>query len=77
VAKTPWAVQVGPAGPDPALEKAEMDLRQKEYLPYRVPPRKDRDKSRLLIGAFASKKAALQQADRLRKDGFSPQVVRR
>jgi cell division septation protein DedD len=75
--KVPYAVQVGVSSYDKELKEIEADLESKGYLAYRIPDRRNRGKTRLLIGAFKTEKGAARLTGKLQEEGFDPKVVRR
>lgn len=74
IAKKPYAVQVGIADSEKAARKLKARLQAKGYLPYTLPSETGQSQTRILIGAYGSKKAAAALADQLKKDGFNPKI---
>jgi hypothetical protein len=77
VDKKPYAIQIAIFASLREMKKAELYLWSKGYTPYGMLDTNDKNKTRLLIGAFASKKKALDHINQLRNDGFAPQIVKR
>jgi len=77
VVKMPFAIQVGISFKDEELKKLEADLRSKGYLAYSVLDRLYNNKIRLLVGAFPTEKEAAILTEKLQREGFKPQVVKR
>ncbi len=76
-AKMPYAIQVGVFNSNTALKQQEADLQSKDYLAYSLPDAKDHSMSRLLIGAYRTEKDASRLTQKLQKNGFNPEIVRR
>jgi Flp pilus assembly protein TadD len=66
IAKKPYAVQVGPVGSAEALQTLKIQLQVKGYLPYSLPAGIDQGQTRVLIGAYESKKAAVNLTNQLK-----------
>lgn len=77
IRKKPYAVQAGVSDSEAELADMENELAQKGYLPYRVPDRKNRYATRLLIGAFELGKSAEHLRRRLERQGFESKTVLR
>ena len=77
VVKKPYAVQVEFSGPDGEPEKTEVKLRAKGWIAYRIRDSGDNKKTRLLIGAFGTKKEAEGLTNKLQQQGFTTDVVLR
>jgi tetratricopeptide (TPR) repeat protein len=77
VVRKPYAIQVGISDSEKELKALEADLWSKGYVVYSMPDRKAQGKTRLLLGAFTTEEEATRLSERLRDEGFSPQVVRR
>ncbi|MBU0988468.1 MAG: SPOR domain-containing protein, partial [Proteobacteria bacterium] len=77
VLKMPYTVQVGSFDSEAELNKIDVDLQQKNYIACRVPDGETQGKTRLLVGAFKTKKAAEKQAVKIQKIGLTPEVVQR
>ena len=73
VAKKPYAVQVGLADSKKEAQKLKSRLQAKGYLPYSLPAGTEQ-RTRILIGAYASKKEAAALTEQLKKDGFNPKI---
>jgi len=74
IAKKPYAVQVGLADSEKEAQKLKSRLQAKGYLPYSLPAVAEQSQTRILVGAFESKKAAAALTDQLKKDGFNPKI---
>jgi tetratricopeptide (TPR) repeat protein len=74
IAKKPYAVQVGIADSEKEAQKLKSRLQAKGYLPYSLPSGASQSQTRILIGAYESKKAAAALTDQLKKDGFNPKI---
>ena len=74
IAKRPYAVQVGIADSEKAAQKLKAKLQAKGYLPYTLPAGTGQRQTRILVGAYGSKKAAAALTDQLKKDGFNPKI---
>lgn len=77
VVKKPYAIQVGLFDSDQELKKMESDLWVKGYTPYGIPDKRYKGRTRLLIGAFDSKKDAAGQIRKLQNERFTLTVVER
>jgi hypothetical protein len=77
VDKKPYAIQIAIFASLREMKKAELYLWSKGYTPYGMLDTNDKNKTRLLIGAFASEKKALDHINQLRNDRFAPQIVKR
>ena len=77
IAKKPYAVQVGLAGSEKEVQELKSRLQTKGYLAYSLPAGNEQRQTRILIGAFESKKAAVNLTNQLRKDGFSAEILPR
>ena len=75
--KKPYVIQVGLFNSDQGLKKLEVNLQSKGYMAYSIPIKGDKDKIRLLIGAFGTKKEAAKLAIKIQAEGFKPSVVLR
>ena len=74
IAKKPYAVQVGLADSEKEVQKLKSRLQAKGYLAYSLPAGAKQSRTRILVGAYESKKAAAALTDRLKKDGFNPKI---
>jgi len=74
IAKKPYAVQVGLADSEKEARKLKSRLQAKGYLPYSLPAVAEQSQTRILVGAYESKKAAAALTDQLKKDGFNPKI---
>jgi len=74
IAKKPYAVQVGLADSEKEVQKLKSRLQAKGYLAYSLPAGAKQSQTRILIGAYESKKAAAALTDQLKKDGFNPKI---
>ena len=74
IAKKPYAVQVGIADSEKEAQKLKSRLQAKGYLPYSLPSGASQSQTRILIGAYESKRAAAALTDQLKKDGFNPKI---
>lgn len=77
VQKRPYAIQIGASDSETELAETEYRARQNGYLAYRVPDRRNRYVSRILIGAFEMERDAAGMRDKLEKLGFRPVIVLR
>ena len=76
-AKMPYAIQVGTFNSDQELKKLEADLQSKAYLTYTVPDTAANNKTKLLFGAFRTKKETAISAKNLQNEGFEARAVKR
>lgn len=76
-AKMPYAVQLGTFNSDQKLKKLEADLQSKTYLTYTVPDTTENHKTKLLFGAFRTKKETARYTEKLQNEGFDAKVVKR
>ena len=74
IAKKPYAVQVGLADSEKEAQKLKSRLQAKGYLSYSLPAVTEQSQTRILVGAYESKKAAAALTDQLKKDGFNPKI---
>jgi cell division septation protein DedD len=74
IAKKPYAVRVGFADSEKETQKLKSRLQAKGYLPYSLPAGAAHSQTRIMIGAYESKKAAAALTDQLKKDGFNPKI---
>jgi len=74
IAKKPYAVQVGLADSEKEVQKLKSRLQAKGYLAYSLPAGAKQSQTRILVGAYESKKAAAAFTDQLKKDGFNPKI---
>jgi len=77
VVRPPFTVELGMFSDDEKLEKLKAHLISKGYSAYGLPNRENKNEIRLLIGAFWAEKEAEIVTKDLRKEGFTPKVVRR
>lgn len=75
VKKTPYAIQIGAYASQQDADAEVRRLEKLKHSPYFVPAKKN--KQRLLVGAFASKKGARLLADELTARGISNRIVNR
>ncbi len=74
IAKKPYAVRVGIVDSEKEARKLKARLQAKGYLPYSLPSATAQNQTRILVGAYGSKKAAAALTDQLKKDGFNPKI---
>jgi len=74
IAKKPYAVQVGVADSEKETQKLKSRLQAQGYLPYSLPAGAQHSQTRIMVGAYESKKAAAALTDQLKKDGFNPKI---
>jgi len=77
VIKKPYAVQVGRSVSDHERTKLAAELQSKGYITYFIPDSREKGKTKILIGAFSSKKEASGLIQGLKKEGFKPEMVLR
>jgi tetratricopeptide (TPR) repeat protein len=77
IARKPLAVQVGLTDSYKDTREFKSRLRDKGYMAYSLLDRKGLKKTRILIGAYGSKKEAMQLMEKLQKDGFTTRVLPR
>jgi tetratricopeptide (TPR) repeat protein len=77
IAKKPYAVQVGLVGSEKEVQELKSRLQAKGYLAYSLPAGNAQRQTRILIGAYESKEAAVNLTNQLRKDGFSAEILPR
>ena len=77
IAQKPLAVQVGLTDSYKDTREFKSRLRDKGYMAYSLLDRKGLKKTRILIGAYGSKKEAMQLMEKLQKDGFTTRVLPR
>jgi tetratricopeptide (TPR) repeat protein len=77
VTKKPLAVQVGLANSYKEANEFKSRLRRKGYMAYGLLKSNGRKKTRILIGAYGSKAEAQPLTEKLKKDGFSTQIIPR
>ena len=77
VARKPLAVQVGVADSYKQAQEIKSRLRAKGYMAYSLLDRKQRRKTRVLIGAYSSESEAGLLIKQLQKDGFKTKVLPR
>ncbi len=75
VVKFPYAVQVGLYKTELEVQETGNALQEKGYFTYSIPDRKEKDKNRLLVGAFRTEKEADWFITRLKGDGFGGKPV--
>jgi cell division septation protein DedD len=76
-AKMPYAILVGTFDSAHEMKNLEADLKSKAYLTYSIPDKPDNKRTRLLLGAFRTKKEAVGLTKKLQQEGFKTKVVRR
>jgi tetratricopeptide (TPR) repeat protein len=74
VTKTPYTVQVGLVNSEQEAQKLKSRLREKGYSAYSLPAGSERNRIRILVGAYESENAAEELADQLKNDGFNPKI---
>jgi cell division septation protein DedD len=77
IAKKPYAVQVGLVSSEKEVLELKSRLQAKGYLAYSLPAGNEQRQTRILIGAYESKEAAVNLTNQLRKDGFSAEILPR
>jgi cell division septation protein DedD len=77
VVSRPFTVEIGIFSDDEKLKKLKVDLLSRGYSAYSLPNRANKNKIRLLVGAFWTEKEAETVTKDLQKEGFKPKVVRR
>jgi len=77
IAKKPYAVQVGLVGSEKEVQELKSRLQAKGYLAYSLPAGNAQSQTRILIGAFESKEAAVNLTNQLRNDGFDAEILPR
>jgi tetratricopeptide (TPR) repeat protein len=77
VFRKPYAVQVGLFDFKAAAHEIITRLRTKGYTAYTLPDPSVPEKTRVLIGAYASRDAAGKLAEQLAADGFTPRILPR
>ncbi len=75
IAKKPYTVQIGKPIPRNKVRQIQTDLKAKGYFSYQLPSKTDPNQIRILIGAFANKKAAAGLVRQLTTDGFNPEIA--
>ena len=75
IAKKPYTVQIGKPIPRNKVRQIQTDLQAKGYFSYQLPSKTDPNQIRILIGAFANKKAATGLVRQLAADGFSSTIA--
>lgn len=75
VTRKPYTVQIGEPIPKSEVRQLQSRLQAKGYFSYRLPTAKDPDRIRILIGAFADKKAASDLVRQLTADGFNSTIA--
>jgi cell division septation protein DedD len=55
-------------------QKLKSRLREKGYSAYSLPAGSERNRIRILVGAYESENAAEELADQLKNDGFNPKI---
>ncbi len=77
IVKKPLAVQVGMTDSYKDAREFKARLRNKGYMAYSLLDRKERKKTRILIGAYGSETEARQLIEQLQQDGYATQVLPR
>ncbi|CAB1061458.1 hypothetical protein D1BOALGB6SA_6231 [Olavius sp. associated proteobacterium Delta 1] len=77
VTRKPYTVQVGLFDSKPAANEVITRLRAKGYTTYSLPVRNQPGKTRLLIGAYETRKEAKRLSEQLAKDGFTSGILPR
>ena len=77
IARKPLAVQVGLADSYKEAREIKSRLHAKGYMAYSFLDRKDRQKTRILLGAYSSESEAELLVQKLRKDGFTTKLLPR
>lgn len=77
VFRKPFAVQVGLFDSKPAAHEIITRLRTKGYTAYTLPDPTVPEKTRVVLGAYASYDAAGLLAEQLAADGFTPRILPR
>ncbi|MDY7038294.1 MAG: SPOR domain-containing protein, partial [Thermodesulfobacteriota bacterium] len=75
--KKPFVIQVGLFDSNQGLKKLEAHLQSKGYVAYSMPFKENKEKIRLLIGAFGTRKEAAKLAIKMHAEGYRPRVVLR
>ena len=76
IAKNPYTVQVGLTASKSEAQELKARLKTKGYMAYSLPAvsEQNQNQTRILIGAYASRAAAANLANQLKKDGFDPKI---
>ena len=77
VTRKPYAVQIGVFGSDRQLRRLASRLQAQGYMSYSLAAAGSSGKTRLLVGAYDSRKDADKLAARLKAKGFTPRVLER
>jgi tetratricopeptide (TPR) repeat protein len=77
VSHKPYAVQVGLFDSEPASKQVITRLGAKGYFTYSLPDRNRPGRTRILIGAYATRNEAERLSEQLLKDGFDSRVLAR
>ena len=77
VAKEPYAIQVGLVSSEKEVQKLKSRLQAKGYLAYSLPAGTGQSQTRILVGAYESKEAAVTLTNQLQKDGFNAEILPR
>ena len=77
VAKEPYAIQVGLVSSEKEVQKLKSRLQAKGYLAYSLPAGTGQSQTRILVGAYESKKGAANLTSQLQKDGFDAEILPR
>ena len=77
VARKPFAVQVGVADSYKQAQEIKSKLRARGYMAYSLLDRRERRKTRILIGAYSSESEAELLVQQLQKDGFKTRLLPR
>jgi cell division protein FtsN len=76
IANNPYTVQVGITASKGEAQELKARLKTKGYMAYSLPAvsEQNQNQTRILIGAYASRAAAANLANQLKKDGFDPKI---
>jgi cell division septation protein DedD/ketosteroid isomerase-like protein len=77
VIKRPYALQIGSFRTENSLNTVAQRLRSKGYIGYQIPVPGEEGMFRLMVGAFKTRKDAVQLTEELKAAGFTPQLVLR
>jgi cell division protein FtsN len=77
VVRQPFTIEIGIFSGDEKLEEIENQLILTGYSAYTLPIRDDKNKFRLLVGAFHTENEAETVSKNLQKEGLKSKVVRR
>ena len=75
--KMPFAMQIEVPSSEKDLKKMEALIQSKGYTAYKIPGRKNNDKTALLIGAYGTQEETLKYFKNLQESGLKLRVVQR